>query len=374
MTEKSPVRNPGIDSLRGISIVLVILFHVKIRFPILKSDAADWLPHRLLRALTESGFEGVSIFFVISGYLITKHTLRRHGTLAKMDLRGFYIRRAARILPFLLLLVTVLSVLHILGVPEFTIDTSRQSLSGAVFSALFLHLNWYEATTGYLPGAWDVMWSLSIEEVFYLGFPIMCVVLRKPWLLTLAFLAFALSLPYTRASIDDWMWMSKAYLPGMASISMGVFAALVAQRFRPPKGICYLFTLVGGLGITAVISGADILWPWLGHGTMLLQTAATGLCLIGLDVGHQDHKTAALPGLGWLRSFGRLSYEVYLTHMFVVFGAQGLIGILFDVDKAIGWVWYVPIAMAAWVPGYCISRYFTVPTDRWLRKRWLKAV
>jgi peptidoglycan/LPS O-acetylase OafA/YrhL len=152
--------------LRGISIVLAILFHVKIRFPILKSDAADWLPHRLLRALTESGFEGVSIFFVISGFLITKHTLRRHGTLAKMDLRSFYVRRAARILPFLLLLVTVLSILHLLGVPNFTIDTSRQSLSRAVFSALFLHLNWYEATTGYLPGAWDVMWSLSIEEVF----------------------------------------------------------------------------------------------------------------------------------------------------------------------------------------------------------------
>jgi peptidoglycan/LPS O-acetylase OafA/YrhL len=99
---------------------------------------------------------------------------------------------------------------------------------------------------------------------------------------------------------------------------------------------------------------------------VLLLTAATALCLSGLDVGHQDHHTASLPGLGWLRSFGRLSYEVYLTHMFVVFGDQGLIGILFDVDKASGWIWYVPIALAAWVPGYCISRYFTVPTDRWL--------
>ena len=131
--ETAKKRNPGIDVLRGISIVLFILFHVKIRFPILKSDLAELLPRRLLQALTSSGFEGVYIFFVISGFLITKHTLRRNGELSQVSLRSFYVRRAARILPFLLLLVAVLSIMHLLAVPDFTIDLKRQSLPGAIF-------------------------------------------------------------------------------------------------------------------------------------------------------------------------------------------------------------------------------------------------
>ena len=92
------------------------------------------------------------------------------------------------------LLVAVLSALHGFGVPDFTIDGEGQTLGRAVLAALFLHINLYEAQTGYLPGSWDVLWSLSIEEVFYLGFPLVCVTLRqdssstrssKPWMRSL---------------------------------------------------------------------------------------------------------------------------------------------------------------------------------------------
>ena len=83
-------RNPGIDVLRGLSIVLVVFLHINIRFPILKSDLAEVLPRRLLNMVTQSGYSGVTMFFVISGFLITKHTLCRHGTLTNIDLRAFY--------------------------------------------------------------------------------------------------------------------------------------------------------------------------------------------------------------------------------------------------------------------------------------------
>jgi peptidoglycan/LPS O-acetylase OafA/YrhL len=309
----------------------------------------------------------VFLFFVISGFLITKHTLRRHGTLAAIDLRNFYVRRASRILPFLILLVTVLSILHLCGVPNFTIDTERQSLLGAVCAALFLHLNWYEASTGYLPGAWDVMWSLSIEEVFYIGFPLICVVLRKPWLLAIGFFGLALSLPFTRAAIDNWMWMSKAYLPGMAAIAMGIIAAMLAHRIRPPRWVCLTLQWGGMLGIATGIGFRGVLLPWLGHGTMLLLTTSTALSLIGMDAGHQHHTVRPLPGLGWLRSFGRLSYEVYLTHMFVVFGVQGLVLATLGENLPLGYLWYLPTLLLSWVPGYIIYRYYTGPTDRYLR-------
>jgi len=374
MSPERKKRNPGIDALRGLSIVLVVLFHIKIRFPILESDLADILPHRLLELLTNNGFEGVFIFFAISGFLITKHTLRRAGALAQIDLRSFYIRRAARILPFLFLLVGVLSIMHLLEVPEFTIDEDRQSLSGAIFSALFLHLNWYEAQTGYLPGAWDVMWSLSIEEVFYIGFPLVCVLLRRDGLLAIAFLVLAISLPYTRADISDWMWMSKAYLPGMASIAMGILAAMLAHRLpQPRQWVCLTLQGVGCLGIVGALGFSDVLWPRMGHWMMLGLTFSTAVLLLGMDCRVRGYEVRPLPGLGWLRSFGRLSYEIYLTHMFVVLAFNG-IAVAIGQNLDLGYLWYLPILLASWVPGYLVSRYYTDPCDEALRQRWLPKV
>src|SRR4051812_2816217 len=160
-------RNPGIDLLRGLSIVLVVLHHVAIRIPLRKTALATIAPARLLNALGSNGYEAVFVFFVISGFLITTNALARWERLARVDLREFYVRRAARILPCLILLVLVLSALHVAGVRDFTIVNVRQSLPRTVFSALGLHLNWYEGQTGWLPGSWDVLWSLSIEEGFY---------------------------------------------------------------------------------------------------------------------------------------------------------------------------------------------------------------
>jgi hypothetical protein len=168
-----------IDTWRGISVLLVVAHHVAIRLPLTKSTVAGWLPERLLLALNWNGYEAVLVFFVISGFLITTRTLDRDGTPAEVDVRAFWARRFARIAPPLVLLVAALSVLHLAGAERYAIDPSRQSLGGAVLSALGFWLNVYEARTGYLPGGWDVLWSLSIEEVFYLAFPLLFVAARR---------------------------------------------------------------------------------------------------------------------------------------------------------------------------------------------------
>jgi peptidoglycan/LPS O-acetylase OafA/YrhL len=94
-------RNPGIDLLRGLSILLVIVHHVAHRIPLKRGVLATVVPVRLLNALSYNGYEAVFVFFVISGFLITTNALGRWGRLGDIDPRAFYARRAARILPCL---------------------------------------------------------------------------------------------------------------------------------------------------------------------------------------------------------------------------------------------------------------------------------
>ncbi len=365
-------RNPGIDALRGLSILLVVIHHVALRIPLGKTALADVVPKRILSGLSYSGYEAVFVFFVISGFLIASHTIARWGSLANIDVRAFYVRRAARILPCLLALVAVLAAMHGAGVPNYVIDKSGQSLGGATLSALGLYLNWYEGRTGWLPGGWDVLWSLSIEEVFYLGFPLVCLTIRDVRLLAALLLALALSLPITRAALDgNEIWQEKAYLPGMAAIATGVLAALLAAK-KPPAWIASCARIAGACGLSIVGFAGTELWHAIGNGYMLVLTLSAASLILGL---HWHHTTAParrpLPGLGWLRSMGRYSYEIYLTHMFVVFAVVGALRAAGEDQRGGVW-WHLQAGVLCWLLGALVARYFSDPCERALRRRWLE--
>jgi peptidoglycan/LPS O-acetylase OafA/YrhL len=368
-------RNPGIDLLRGISILLVVLHHTGLRIPLKHTALAGFLPRWLLDGLNYNGYEAVFVFFVISGFLITGNTLKRWGSLDRIDIKAFYARRFARIMPCLLLLVIVLSGLHLLGVDDYVINRAGQSLPHAIVAALGLHLNWYEGHTGYLPGNWDVLWSLSIEEVFYIGFPIVCLLTRRVWILVPLLVVLALSLPSTHAALaDNEIWQEKAYLPGMAAIATGVLGALLAARWPvwPPRAITLLGWL-GAIGLGAVMLDGRALWHLLHDGYMLVLTLSA-LCLVLATTQRRARGGwSSMRGLGWLRSFGRLSYEIYLTHMFVVYAIVRLFKATGS-DIGLGYLWYVPAVLLSWLLGMLVARIVSVPSDLALRGMLLKPV
>ncbi|TWH99741.1 hypothetical protein IP90_03049 [Luteimonas cucumeris] len=111
---------------------------------------------------------------------------------------------------------------------------------------------------------------------------------------------------------------------------------------------------------------------------MLVLTLSSASLILGLHWGHAGSMGdgsvaptyAAMRGLGWLRSFGRLSYEIYLSHMFVVFGIVALFRSAGG-DLRSGFWWYLPVLLLCWLLGAAIARGFSEPCDRALRRRWL---
>lgn len=374
LSSRSLARNAGIDFLRGLSILLVLLNHIGLRIRLTQGILGDHLPKELLNDLNFNGSEAVSIFFVISGFLITTNALMRWGHLGAIELRGFYVRRAARILPLLATLVAVLAILDLAGVDGYVINKPGQSLHGAIGSAFGLYLNVYEARNGYLPANWDVLWSLSIEEVFYLAFPLMCVFLRRAWLLSAAMALLALSLPISLDLIGhNPMWREKAYLPGMAGIAMGVFGALAANHFRPRgRRLLLPFYFVGTAGLVGVLGFENELWHWFGDGTILLLTFSAMCMVLAFYWSAILGRPPRRRGLGWMCSCGRLSYEMYLTHMFVVIGMLQIYGSS-GASKRWGVLWYAPTIVVCWALGWAVARFFSGPLDKGIRKRLLRS-
>src|SRR3954451_9374545 len=106
--QQSKARVPGIDLLRGLCIVAVVLHHVNLRIHFRDSSLGQLIGPAANRALFWNGYYGVRMFFVISGFLITSWSLKRWGRLSQLKIRQFYRMRFARIMPCLIGLLAVL--------------------------------------------------------------------------------------------------------------------------------------------------------------------------------------------------------------------------------------------------------------------------
>jgi peptidoglycan/LPS O-acetylase OafA/YrhL len=367
---KDLVRLPGVDVLRGLAALLVVLHHIDIRFRINGYHVPAFLPEPLHTLLLDTGYYSVVCFFVISGFLITRLSMRRWNSLEQLSPAAFYGLRAARILPCLLLVLAASSVLHLLDVRPFVILPERGSLGRALLAALGLHVNWYEATHGYLPGNWDVMWSLSVEETFYLLFPLACLTLRSPLALFVGMLALIVVGPLNRIWLHGNVpWYSTSYLSCMDGIAFGCIAGWLSERKPLTRHSARTVMAIGAAAALLILlfrdTIADLGLSARGVSSSVLEAGmACVLLAMGSGIGNFERGTSLL------RTVGRCSYEVYLTHMFVVFGLFFPFKALFGKQvphAAIYPATYVVMLVVSVVLGHAVSRWFSEPTNRALR-------
>jgi peptidoglycan/LPS O-acetylase OafA/YrhL len=362
-------RLDGVDILRGLAIFFVLMNHVHIRLLLNKVAYSTAIPPQLLSSLVWNGQYGVQIFFAVSGFLITAMTLRRWGSLSQVRIGDFYLLRFARIAPLLLALLGILSLLHLARFKPFVVSAARGGLGQALFAALTFHVNWLEATRGYLPPSWDVLWSLSVEEVFYLFFPVVCVWLGRGKMLLWLLAALVIAGPFGRTLLaHNEVWKEYSYLGSMDAIAMGCLTALALNQIRPARRTVP-WLRVTGVALLILLLGFSVTFRRLAiaQAGLDMSLVALGTCLVIAAVAQSGGSgPAAVRPLVWL---GQRSYEVYLTHMFVVLG---LLNIFVAAGKPPGGVplFFVGTVIVSGILGALVARFYSEPMNRLLRKRW----
>ncbi len=347
-------RLDGVDLLRALAIFFVLMNHVNIRLRQAKVPWAHGLPDGLVHAFVWNGQLGVQIFFAVSGFLITATTLRRWGPLSQIHLREFYRLRFARIAPLLFLLLAVLSALHLARVPNFIVPAKTGGLARALFAALTFHINVLEANRGYLPANWDILWSLSVEELFYLFFPLLCRLFGRGRLLIAILLGFVALGPVARIVFagSNEVWREYSYLGGMDAIALGCLTAIFLPRLRN--------RWVGLMGVALL--ALAICFP-LRNTEMTL--AAVGACLVIASAARSQWQSPR--ALAPVLTLGRRSYEIYLTHMFVVFACLTLFVRSGKPLPAVP-VFFLASIVLATLLGELTARLYADPMNRRLRR------
>ena len=321
-TRTAPAFIPEIQALRAIAVTAVVLYHL---WP-------GFLP---------AGFVGVDVFFVISGYLISSHMLGERERTGRFDLVAFYARRVRRILPAASLVVVATSVMGVAVLPELRWSELTRQATASLLSMQ----NWVLArdsvdylAQGLAPSPFQHYWSLSIEEQFYLLWPVAFLLVarrahRTPAQVRRIVLAIVTSLSVV--SLAASVLLASSGDPSAYFVSHSRFwelglGAILALSLRSGAS-AWLRALLGWGGV-ALIAGAMVLVPLEGFPGVfaLIPTAGAGLVIWSARAGstRRLRRAASVRPVQWL---GDVSYSVYLWHWplvvcmpFVLVGWSGL--------------------------------------------------
>jgi peptidoglycan/LPS O-acetylase OafA/YrhL len=364
-------RNAYIDLLRGAAIMCVLLLHFSLTYGIRQSPIG-LLPDALVRALALHGNYGVTIFFAISGYLITRISLQRWGDLARIDARAFYVMRVARIMPPLLPVLTVIVVLGNFGVPSFANTDGGNTLPASHFwlgagSVLTFWHNVLMQSGGYFNYCLNIYWSLSVEEMFYLLMPVLCLTLRRQWMLIAACaLLIAAGPVYRAAHSNNEIYYMYGYLACFDAIAMGCLSAMLERAWRPSPGLARTLRWGGVMAMAALYLRGFEGIEAIGFSMMALFAA---IFLIGA-AGAAPMASLAARISAPLRWMGRHSYELYLYHIVVLALMRNLL-VKADLSFATRLPLLLLFLTLSCVLAALVARYVARPANLALRRRLL---
>jgi peptidoglycan/LPS O-acetylase OafA/YrhL len=260
--------------------------------------------------------------------------------------------------------------LHLANVGKFVVSERTGGLGRALLAAFTFHINLLEARRGYLPASWDILWSLSVEEMFYLFFPLACRLFRRGRFLLVPLLIFVFLGPFARSHAFNHnpVWREYSYLGGMDAIALGCLTAFFVARYRLSRTMLWAAGSVGTALLIFSLGFSIRAYAWgLGRNGLNMTILAVGACMV-IAVAAQTRWQA--PGvLKPVLGLGQRSYEVYLTHGFIVLGLFRLFVIANKPMWAVPALFLSVILLAA-VLGELVARCYSEPMNRWLRKRW----
>lgn len=302
-------RIPSLDGLRAISIFLVIGLHTVQRYDVQHLDH----PANMLWTVVLNGGLGVYIFFVISGYLITRLLLHEQTTRGTISLSGFYLKRAFRILPPLYLYVGVLGLLSVMGrLPLAKID---------VISALFFFHNYAVSSTSW---AIEHFWSLSVEEQFYLIWPLILIWCLKTggvkgreravWFAAAAIVLSPIVRVVSFRTHNALLHDSAGFHMHADALMFGCGAALLEGRARFERAYRAI-TRVPWLPVLGLAMGSYLEIRFQNYWNFPVGETYTGFLLVFFllwTVRNADTLAGRLLNARWITHVGVLSYSIYL--------------------------------------------------------------
>jgi peptidoglycan/LPS O-acetylase OafA/YrhL len=300
----------ALDGLRAVAVCAVLLYH----------SGLGWFP---------GGYLGVEVFFVLSGYLITSLLLGEWRETGSIDLRSFWFRRARRLLPELFVVLIVTLAYALVFLHDEVAQLRADALAAAVYITnwrlIFTHQSYFQSLGR--PSLLQHLWSLAVEEQFYLAWPPLFALvlrLRRPRLM----LAVALGGAVASALLMAWLYTptldsSREYY-GTDTRAAGVLiGAALAFVWAPWRGAVAAgrarMRAIEGAGLAALLGLAlaflrfDELNPWLYRGGFAAVSLMTAL-FIAAAVHPQSVTLGRLLGNAPMRWIGTRSYGIYLWH------------------------------------------------------------
>jgi peptidoglycan/LPS O-acetylase OafA/YrhL len=307
---------PELDGLRFVAFMMVYLFHGGVP----QSIMSHLIGRRAAAALGENGGFGVQLFFILSGYLIATLLLREESRYGRISLRSFWIRRILRIWPLYYLVIAIGFGLIPAIQGQITTHGYRDMLRIHLIPFLAFLGNWSMALVTPLPDWLSVLWSVCVEEQFYLIVPLLIAFVARKFRLPLVAALIAGSIAvrsYCAHRYGSQLMIVFNTFAQFDTLLSGVLLALCLGWNRDrPQLTRWLRWLQWPLYL---VFGWLLCEPHLGHGTPWHRTwdyVWVWLCGVGVVM-------VAVWGQGWLKAalsysrvvwLGKISYGLYMYH------------------------------------------------------------